>query len=173
MQVHWYAIHSHPRKEEHLWNQILLQGFDAFYPRLHVKPVNPRSKKIQPYFPGYLFVRADLEVSGISLFQWMPYSTGLVSFGGEPSVVPESLIQSLKRRLEEIEENGGETLDGLQSGDAVLIASGPLAGYEAIYDTRISGTERVRVLLKMLNQRNLPVDLEAHQIQRLKGKRKP
>jgi transcription antitermination factor NusG len=159
MPLYWYALHSHPHKENLLWRQAEAQRIEVFYPRIRVKPVNPRSHTIRPYFPGYLFVHADLEQVGQSVFQWMPYTTGLVSFGGEPSIVPDALISSLRRRVEEIEAAGGELFDGLQPGDAVVIQSGPFEGYEAIFNARLSGLERVRVLLKMLSERSLVVEL--------------
>jgi len=164
MPILWYTLHSQPRKEDLLWQQVLAQGYDCFYPRLKVQPVNPRARKIQPYFPGYLFVHVDLDAVGISTFQWMPYGTGLVSFGGEPATVPEPLIQALRRRIVEIAEAGGQLFDAVKPGDSIYIHSGPFAGYEAIFDARLPGTERVRVLLKMLNQRKLPVELDAGQV---------
>lgn len=158
-------MHSQPRKEDLLWHQIQLQGFETFYPRLKVHPVNPRSKKIRAYFPGYLFVHVDLSVTGTSTFQWMPYGTGLVSFGGEPAVVPDALINAIRSRVGEIAEAGGELFAGIKPGDTIQIRDGPFSGYEAIFDTRLPGSERVRVLLKMLNQRRLPIELEAGLIQ--------
>ncbi len=170
MPLNWYAIHSHPNKEELLWEQILSHGFETFYPRVRVHPVNPRARKIKPYFPGYLFVRADLGSTGISLFHWMPYATGLVSFGGEPSIVPDHLISTIQQRIGEIAEAGGVLFDQLQPGDAVTIHSGPFAGYEAIFDVRLAGSERVRVLLKMLSENTVPLELDAGLIEK---KRKP
>jgi transcription antitermination factor NusG len=165
----WYALRSKPRKEDILWRQVHTRGFDAFYPRLRVNPVNPRSRKLRPYFPGYLFVYADLEVVGLSIFQWMPHSIGLVSFGGEPAIVPENLIYAIKKRVEEIAEAGGELFDGLHPGDVVRISDGPFRGYEAIFDARLPGTERVRVLLELLgNQRRVPLELKSGQIERKK-----
>ena len=150
MPSYWYALHSHPHKEDLLWRQVEAHGIEVF---------NPRSHTIRPYFPGYLFVHADLELLGASVFQWMPYSTGLVTFGGEPSIVPDALVFSLRRRIEEIAAAGGELFDGLQPGDPVIIQSGPFEGYEAIFNARLSGLERVRVLLKMLSERSLIVEL--------------
>ena len=95
MPYHWYALRSKSRKEDAVWRQLQSQGYEVFYPNLRVHPVNPRSRKIVPYFPGYLFVEADLEQSGISVFQWMPHTVGLVSFGGEASIVPENLILAI------------------------------------------------------------------------------
>jgi transcriptional antiterminator RfaH len=168
MATHWYAFRSKPRKEEVVWRQVRDRGIEAFYPRLKVNPVNPRSRKIRPYFPGYLFVRVDLETSGLSTFRWMPHAVGLVSFGGEPASVPENLIYAIRQRVEEIAAAGGEVYDGLKPGDKVLINYGPFEGYEAIFDVRIPGSERVRVLLRLLNERRVPVELDAAHIQRIK-----
>ncbi len=169
MSLLWYALRSKPRKEEVVWRQARDQGYEVFYPRLRVHTVNPRARKIRPYFPGYLFVRVDIESSGLSVFQWMPHATGLVTFGGEPAAVPENLIVAIRKRLEEINAAGGEVFDGLKPGDVVTINYGPFEGYEAIFDARLPGSERVRVLLQLLsNQRRLPVELDASYIRRKK-----
>jgi transcriptional antiterminator RfaH len=169
MSIQWYALRSKPRKEEVVWRQARDQGFEVFYPRLKVHTVNPRARKIRPYFPGYLFVQVDIDAVGLSVFQWMPHATGLVSFGGEPSAVPENLISAIRHRLEEINAAGGEVFDGLKHGDTVIISYGPFEGYQAIFDARIPGSERVRVLLQLLsNQRRVPVELDVSHIRRKK-----
>ncbi|HLE15261.1 MAG TPA: transcription termination/antitermination NusG family protein [Anaerolineales bacterium] len=170
MARYWYALRSKPRKEEVLWRQLHAQEFEVFFPRLKVQPVNPRSRKLRPYFPGYMFVSVDIEVVGLSTFQWMPHAIGLVSFDGEPASVPENFIYAIRKRVEEIAAAGGELFDGLKQGDPVRISSGPFSGYEALFDTRLPGSERVRVLLKMLSDRRIPIELNAGQIER---KRKP
>lgn len=169
MVDHWYALRSKPRKEDVVWRQVTSQGFESYYPRLRVHPVNPRSRKLRPYFPGYLFVKADLEEAGMSVFQWMPHSLGLITFGGEPAAVPPHLIDAIRKRVDQINAAGGEIFDGLEAGEAVRISDGPFRGYEAIFDMRLPGTERVRVLLELLgNQRQVPVELDASQIERKK-----
>jgi transcription antitermination factor NusG len=168
MDLKWYALHSHPHKEDLLWKQVQAHDIEGFYPRIRVSPVNPRSRKIRPYFPGYLFVRTDVEVIGTSVFNWMPYSTGLVTFGGEPAIVSDALIIAVKQRILQVEHAGGELFDGLHSGDPVVIQDGPFEGYEAIFDMRIPGSERVRVLMKMLSDRRIPIELRAAQIRKKK-----
>jgi len=167
MDLHWYALRSKPRKEDTVWEQLNTRSIENFYPRLRVYPVNPRSKKVKPYFPGYIFVRVDLTDMGLSYFRWMPHTLGLVSFGGEPAHVPENLIYELKKRVKEINEAGGEVLDGLKSGDKIRISAGPFSGFEAIFDTSLPGKERVRVLLNLLGQpRQVPVELNVSQIRK-------
>lgn len=169
MSSYWYALRSKPRKEDVLWRQIRARGIEVFYPRMRVNPVNPRSKKTRPYFPGYMFIYTDLEAMGQSTFNWMPHAIGLVSFGGEPATVPENLIHAIRKRVEEIAAAGGEVLDGLKKGDEVRIQEGPFRGYQAIFDERLPGSERVRVLLELLgSQRRVPVELNAGQIRKKK-----
>jgi len=93
----------------------------------------------------------------------------LVSFAGEPAVVPVNLIASMRQRIGEIANAGGELFDGLKTGDTVVVQAGPFDGYEAIYDTRLPGEERVRVLLIMLADRYVPVELPAGQIHKKKN----
>jgi len=152
MPANWYVLHSKPNKEELLWEQLNIRKVETFYPRIRVQTVNPRARKVKAYFPGYVFVHVDLKEIGFSALQWMPGATGFVSFDSWPSLVPEALIQAVKKKVDEINAAGGEIFDGLQPGDLVEIRSGPFAGYEAIFDARLSGSERVRVLLKMLTK---------------------
>ncbi|OGO25123.1 MAG: hypothetical protein A2W33_06685 [Chloroflexi bacterium RBG_16_52_11] len=165
MSANWYALRSKARKEEVVWRQVRTVGFDVFYPRLKVQPVNPRARKLKAYFPGYMFVRVNIEQVGLSAFQWMPHAMGLVCFGDEPAIVPDNLIHAIRKRVDEISAAGGELFDGLNPGDMIVISDGPFAGYEAIFDTRLPGSERVRVLLQLLNsQRQIPIELKAGQI---------
>jgi transcriptional antiterminator RfaH len=165
MASHWYALRSKPRKEEVVWKMVRERGFEVFYPRLRVNPVNPRSRKFQPYFPGYLFIHTDIDEAGLSTFKWLPHTTGLVSFGGEPAAVPDNLIFAIRNRVDEIAKAGGEVFDGLHKGDIVRINYGPFDGFEAIFDTKLPGKERVRVLLEFLSHRYIPIELDASQLQ--------
>jgi transcription elongation factor/antiterminator RfaH len=168
MSARWYVLHSKPNKEELLHEQLTLRKVEAFYPRIRVHPVNPRSRQVRAYFPGYVFVHVDLEQISPATLQWMPGATGFVSFDHEPSIVPDSLIPLLKKRVKEINLSGGEISDGLQPGDLVQIRSGPFAGYEAIFDARLPGDERVRILLKMLEGQSAKMEISASQLERRK-----
>ncbi len=170
MGLQWFVLRSKPNKELALWRELGARGLECFYPQLHVRPVNPRSRKIRPYFPSYLFLHTDIGQVGMSAFQWIPFSSGLVSFDGLPAMVPDGLVQAIRRHVDEINAAGGEQLVGIARGETVMIQGGPFDGYEAIFDTRLAGTERVRVLLKLLRARQLNLELPAAQIQRRRQK---
>jgi transcription antitermination factor NusG len=165
MSLSWVVLRSKARKEDFLSDQLLLRKIEVFNPRIRVQTVNPRARKVRAYFPGYVFLHLDLEEAGAAATQFIPGSAGLVRVGGEPAFVPEALIHAIENRVAEINAAGGELFEVLTSGATVLIHSGPFAGYEAIFDARLPGTNRVRVLLKFLkDKRQLPVDLAAGSI---------
>ena len=107
---------------------------------------------------------------GLSTFHWMPFSQGLVRVGGEPAPVPENIINALHRRVEEIWDAGGMAFDGLRKGDSVFIREGVFEGYRAIFDVRLPGSERVRVLLEMLNKRYVPMEVDVGLLEKVEGR---
>ncbi|OQY94905.1 MAG: hypothetical protein B6D39_00780, partial [Anaerolineae bacterium UTCFX2] len=73
--------------------------------------------------------------------------------------------------LDGINAAGGELFSGLKPGDSVWISDGPFKGYEAIFDERVAGSERVRVLLEFLgSKRQVSLTLRAGQIEQRKKK---
>ncbi|MBV6396416.1 MAG: Transcription antitermination protein RfaH [Anaerolineales bacterium] len=170
MDAPWYVLHSKPRKEEFLLDQLRLNKFTAYCPLLRVTPINPRARKVRPYFPGYVFVQADLTREKASSLQWMPGATGFVAFDGAPARVPDGFMPLLRQRVDEINASGGETLHEIRPGDTVRLVGGMFAGYEAVFDARLPGSERVRVLVHMLQRRALPVELPAGQVKKKPGR---
>jgi len=92
-------------------------------------------------------------------------------------------VFEIKRRVDYICQAGGLIFDGLVHGAPVKITSGPFAGYEGIFDSRLSGSERVRVLLTLLEKqhsgyrrpansqpRAVPLELNANSIVKAKPK---
>jgi transcription elongation factor/antiterminator RfaH len=160
----WYVLHSKPQKEKWLYKQLNALEIEVYYPCLNTKNGKLKTYTGKPYFPGYLFVNLDFELTGMSMVKWIPGSQGLVSFGDEPACVPEGLLQRIRQRVDEI--NGAEEhiLNRLKPGDQVKINSGPFAGYEAIFCAQLRGSERVQVLLKVLQDRAIRIDLPVQKL---------
>jgi transcriptional antiterminator RfaH len=166
LQANWYALHSHAHKESFLQAELTARGFNAYYPCLHVKPVNPRSHKIRPYFPGYLFVQLDADHIRETDLRWMPHSYGLVSFGDEPSPVPEALINRIRQQLDTAHTPPAPVT--FAKGEPVELRQDLFRGYEAVFDATLAGTERVRVLLKLLNNNPIAVEVNLDQVKKAK-----
>lgn len=163
----WYVIRAKPHRERVVHAQLSRQGMEVFFPSVKVNPVNPRAARERAYFPGYLFVHLDLEAVGANTLRWLPAAVGLLEFGGEPAIVPPALITQLKSRIASIQAAGGLVLADLVHGDVVKITSGPFTGYEAIFDLRLKGSDRVRVLLELL-RRQVSVEIDAGSLRKLR-----
>jgi transcription elongation factor/antiterminator RfaH len=163
--VNWYVMHSKPRKEALLRERLRIQRIEVYLPSIRVKPVNPRARKELPFFPGYLFIRADLEQVSVAELRRIPGATGIVCLGGEPAPVGDSLIRTIQKQIADITELNYHWVDRLQSGDWVVISDGPFANYKAMFDCRLSGQDRVRVFLELLQGQKMRLELSSNQLQ--------
>jgi transcription antitermination factor NusG len=150
MTMQWYVLRSKPNKEEALHHQLVLRRFEAYCPQVETDSAGLPVRRKKAYFPNYMFVHADLGEVGLSTFQWMPYGAGLVSFAGEPAPISDEIIQALHQRIEALKKNRTEVFMGYQPGSLLKVNTGPFAGYEAIFDTRLPGNDRIRILLNLV-----------------------
>lgn len=157
----WLLLHSKAFKEEFLWREITARQVECYLPRLHVIPVNPRSRKIVPYFPGYLFVKLEPASPEINALRWLPGATGWVHFGEQLATIPEALINGLRRHLEEVNAQNTRGAERFTHGERVEVLEGPFKGYEGVFDTRLSGKDRVKILIQLVHDQQLPAVIPA------------
>ena len=154
--MHWYALYTKPRSERQVETTLRGQGIETYLPTVQRK-VRRRDRPDQVvYFPCYLFARIDLEAVPRSSIDWMPGIRRIVGNGGQPAVVDDEIVATIRSRLDTIEQVG---YGGLKQGDRVRIVSGPLRDLEAVFDQPMSPENRVRVLLDVVG-RMTPVDLD-------------
>jgi len=161
MTPSWYVLHSKPNREDLLCAQLEHRNLEVYYPRLHVQPVNPRSRKVRPFFPGYLFVHVDLDSIPLSSLNYVPGAQSVVSFDHQPAIVPEDVIATIRKNVTRINNAPIKGAHGLKHGDPVIIQGGPFDGYQAIFDATLEGSERVRLLIKLLHQHHIRVQVPA------------
>lgn len=106
--------------------------------------------KNQPLFPRYLFIRLGLLSSSQS---WAPIRSTigvsrLVSFGAEPSRVPDDLIAFLQTLQASVQ---GEPKRLFEPGERVQLTDGAFAGFEGIYQLA-NGDRRVMVLIELMSK---------------------
>ena len=169
-RAQWYAVQTHPNREFLASGALAaIDGVEAFLPTLHVQPVNPRARTERPFFPGYLFVRADLDELGRNSVRYQPGVTRLVGLDDEPTPIPAPIIAEIRDRVAAAQATDPLGLgDGayLNPGDKVRILSGPLQGYEGMFDTRLGGQTRARILVDFMG-RELKTDLDVRALEKL------
>ncbi|MFQ5596149.1 MAG: transcription termination/antitermination protein NusG, partial [Anaerolineae bacterium] len=151
------ALFTKPRSEHQVGEILGEKGIETYVPMIQVR----RRGRIleRPFFPRYMFVRLDFDHVGLSDVQWTPGLTRIVSLGNGPTPVPDDIIDRLKEQLEQLAREG--TFSPFKPGDRVRIKSGLLQDFEAVFDTHLSATDRVRILVESLhNVRRVEIDLD-------------
>lgn len=144
----WYLVHTKPRQEDIALANLERQGYECYLPQMRIERVRRRKAEIatEPMFPRYLFIRLDSSDQGIS---WSPIRSTLgvsqlVHFGAQAAKVDDTLVDLLRQR-----ERALPTEAMFHHGDSVVIADGPFAGIEAIYQT-VDAERRAFILLEIL-----------------------
>ena len=157
----WYALHTKPRNEEHVREQLERRGLEAYLPRVDAAPQRTAARRPKPFFPRYLFARLDLDTVPLSSIVYLPGMASVVSFGGEPAVVPDVVIDFLRQRLAHTDLPGFLEGAPLRQGDTLRVTSGPLRDLSAVFDRPLSPDGRVRVLIRLMGRLSaceLPID---------------
>ena len=142
----WYALFTKPQREQQVSEILSEKNIETYVPTIQVRRRGRTVKR--PFFPRYMFIRVDFEEVGLSEVQWTPGLISIVNFDGALTRVPETIIDHLRERLQEVNSNG--TYSPFKRGDKVRIKSGPLRDLEAVFDRHLSAADRVRVLVNVL-----------------------
>ena len=146
----WHLVYTKAQQEDIALVNLERQGYTCYLPKLRIEKIRRRKAEvvIEPMFPRYLFVRLDLSGQGKS---WTPIRSTLgvqqlIYFGSRAAQVDDRLIDLLRHR--EVES---PTERMFNPGDSVVIADGPFAGIEAIYQTA-DADRRAFILLEILSK---------------------
>jgi len=124
-------------------------GIEVFCPFVRFERAR-RSGKLwvtEAMFPGYLFARFRYVTQHRQL-RATHGVTNVVSFGGAPSVVPDTIVRDLRASVQDEETVVIES--GVEIGEEVNIVSGPFQGVRAVITKVLPARERVAILLEVL-----------------------
>ena len=147
----WYALHTKSRFENVVNEGLAKKSLDVFLPKITVKSRRrDRHKMIKvPLFPGYIFVRTDLNpYQHVEILK----TTGAVKLIGStrgPVPIADDTIESLKIMVSTDEE----VITGTRfnKGDRVIVINGPFAGVMGVF-VSYRGCDRVVVNIEALGQ---------------------
>jgi transcriptional antiterminator RfaH len=162
MDSRWYVARTKPLAEYAARDGLLDAGLDVFLPC--VQTPRPRNgHQDVPLFPGYLFVRCNLETLSWRRFRWIPHFVGLVRFGDVATWVPDEVITELVERVESINNDGG-VRTRLRPGDVISVVLGRGESFAEVVELPRSPQGRVRVLLEFM-QRQVYADIPWRYVQ--------
>jgi transcriptional antiterminator RfaH len=162
MARHWYVLKTKPHAEDQVVAVLDRRDIEVYLPKIGLGSTKRPKERQEPLFPGYLFAHID-----VTLDEWLkarsaPGVAYVLGCDGFPSAVPDEVVLAIRGRLEAC---GGVLQPRLAKGDRVVIKSGPLAGLEAVFDAKLSGAGRSRVLLSILG-RLTPMEISIYDLQR-------
>ena len=101
--------------------------------------------------------------------KWFPGVVSWVYFGGDPASVPESVINGIRRHVDSLNTTGRNAFNNIKKGTPIQVIEGPFAGYDGVFETRLSSSERVTVLLRLVHSQQKRVKMSSGLI-RIKNK---
>lgn len=149
--MNWYCIHTRPQKEDSIcrfYEDSL--HLETFSPQLRERRVIRRVKRLvtRPLFPRYVFCRFEPALHHRAV-RYAPDIIDVLHFGGEPTIVPDALIDEIRGWNSEVMDTS--LRPAFFPGDIVVIGEGPLMGLRAIVQHELNDTDRVAVLLSFLD----------------------
>jgi transcriptional antiterminator RfaH len=149
--LRWYAIRTKVNREKDVEKRLRDLKLQVFLPWMRARRrIGSRFHWVlAPLFPGYVFCRLDMTLSGKAA-RYSPGVKDFLTFGSRIAEVSEAIIDALRERC----PGGVAQIDPVDAkpGDRVKINEGPFAGLEAIFEQKLRGSERVAVLLEILGR---------------------
>lgn len=149
----WYVAQTQMRGEQRAQVNLERQGFHTYLPRYRRERRHARRRDVvrAPLFPGYIFVRLDLETAPWRSINGTFGVSRLVCHGERPAALPRGVVEEIAAR---------ESNDGLivlkprpfRRGEALRIMTGALADCLGFFE-RMADGDRVILLLDLLGRK--------------------
>ncbi len=129
----WYAVWTRSQCELQVRDDLAARGFDTFLPTAPawVQRQGRRRRVLAPLFPGYLFLRHELDPASHADVLRARGVVRLLGQGPAPTAIDGAEIEAVRRLA-----SSGLPLarrDALEAGQRVRVMAGPLAGLEGRY----------------------------------------
>ena len=149
----WYAVQTQPRSEDRAVGHLLRQGFDVYMPRYAKKRRHARrvDTVAAPLFPGYLFIRRDLDSAPWRSIDGTRGVIRIVRHGDHPAPLPDGIVESLREHEGEGGLHTPASLQVFAPGKRLRIIGGAFDEYVGVFE-RMSADERVVLLLNLLGR---------------------
>ena len=161
----WYVVQTKPANEDRVKGNLLNQEIEPFLPLLGTNQYSNGKvvDRIKPLFPNYLFARMNL---GLHYYK-VKYTRGvskILGNGEGPIPISERVITTIRERMGE--DNLVKLEDEFKDGDVVEVTSGPFKDLRGLFQKKMSGKGRVKILLSLIGV-DVPVQISRWQIKKV------
>jgi transcription elongation factor/antiterminator RfaH len=161
----WYVLHTKSRFENVVYDGLYKKSVEVFLPKIKVRSKR-RDRRLMinvPLFPGYVFVKTDLNPHRHLEIVKTVGAVRLIGTKDGPVPVPSVNIESLKIMV--AADHPVTTGNRLRKGDRVMVVAGPFTGVTGTF-VRYRGKGRVVVNIEALGQ-HAGVDVDEQDVELL------
>jgi transcription termination/antitermination protein NusG len=157
----WHALWTHSHCEQLVHDQLSVKGFEVFLPKIEAwsRRAGVKHRILTPMFPGYLFVRGELNDGRYAELLMARRLVCVLSSGdGRLAEVPDQEINAIRALVQSNLRAVAHPY--LQAGQRVRITGGPLSDVEGILVDR-DASKGLLVLSVHLFQRSVAVEVDS------------
>lgn len=173
-QGKWYVLHSQTGHENRVKNNLEQriaslgvedQIFEIIVPVREIVVIKKgkKTKQTEKVFPGYIFIRMELNDQSWLVVRTTEGVTGFIGAGTKPTPISDKEVQAIMRFVEQ-EQPKFKT--SFTKGEAVKITEGPFADFLGTVDTVDEEKGKIQVLVSIFD-RETPVELDFLQVKKL------
>ena len=172
--LQWYVLRTITGKERkiklHIENEVASLGFQDYVSQVLI-PIEKvfqikNGKKVtkeKNYFPGYIFVEADLSQGEVK--HLLRHTPGVMGFLGKdnPEHLREHEVLRLLGKVDELIENEEEVLGSYMVGESIIVTDGPFNSFTGIIEEINHEKKKLKVTVKIFG-RKTPLELSFSQV---------
>lgn len=176
MAKNWYIVHVYSgfeaKAREALLDRVKQQKLnekfeDVLIPVETVVELKKGEKKsrAKKFFPGYIFVKMELDNETWQLVKNTPRVTGFVGSATNPPTVSEEEVLRITQQIKEGKLKPKLMVE-FDKGESVRVKEGPFANFNGVVDEVNPEKGRLKVLVSIFG-RSTPIDLEFGQVEKV------
>ena len=146
----WHLLQCKPREEIRANLNLKNQGYTTFLPEVKTTKKTKAGyvESPSPLFPGYIFIKLNNNIDNWSPIRSTRGVNKLVTFGLNPAVVPDLVIQNI-RQITEVDKTNEHY--PFSKGEKITINTGPFKDLQAVFDTR-DGQQRAWIFIELMGK---------------------
>jgi transcriptional antiterminator RfaH len=161
--LHWYALHTHPKQELRADENLRSWNVETFTPKLRTRRSNPNGRTpihfTKPLFPRYIFARFRA-AEYLHKVRFTRGVASVVSIGNIPTPIDDQVIEIIRSQSDA--DSIVKLNDEFKVGSEVVICEGPLKGLTGIFEKNMKDSDRVMILLNTVSyQSHIVVERQA------------